>query len=376
MPNLTRIPPEIVEEILVLLPNKSIHRFRSVSRSWSSLLVSGRFHELRCKSAPPETKVTKVLHLASSDYYIRDVIRISDYRDDVKPGTKLYTPDLLPLSNPFVGSCNGLVCLLLDYCSREIVVWNPFTGVYRKLPNISGRGWAYTYGFGYVSTSDDYKVLLHSLVPAPGGEPMFDIISLKTGSWKQVENPDDTYQQHKEGSGLFLNGALHWESSTYFDKKIIAFDLTKEKFYGVPKPTPDYNYRYHRLGVAGEYLCMCFLVRRCQESNIVWVMKEYCNEASWVPFISYTSFESDNAFNYVNYASNFVPHSVLDGGYMVLQYSDGYADILTWNNNHEESDSAQEFFNNIKFYRHYERATPYKEALTSPYASTEMDQGF
>ncbi|KAJ4822409.1 hypothetical protein Tsubulata_023537 [Turnera subulata] len=34
-----RLPSAIAEEILLLLPNESIHRFRSVSNSWSSLLM-------------------------------------------------------------------------------------------------------------------------------------------------------------------------------------------------------------------------------------------------------------------------------------------------------------------------------------------------
>ncbi|KAJ4826165.1 hypothetical protein Tsubulata_023036 [Turnera subulata] len=57
-----RLPSEIVEEILALLPQQSIHRFRSVSKSWSSLLVSVEFHKLRSRSSPPEINVQKLLH--------------------------------------------------------------------------------------------------------------------------------------------------------------------------------------------------------------------------------------------------------------------------------------------------------------------------
>ncbi|KAJ4836601.1 hypothetical protein Tsubulata_030132, partial [Turnera subulata] len=103
--------------------------------------------------------------------------------------------------------------------------------------------------------------------------------------------------------GLFLNGALHWVrgQSASGIPKIIAFDFDKEKFYHVPSPPnqiyPDNNgyctdnngFCTDITGVVGDYLCMCFSKVHTEGAKyIVWVMKEYCNEASWIPFISYT----------------------------------------------------------------------------------------
>ncbi|KAJ4840264.1 hypothetical protein Tsubulata_030533 [Turnera subulata] len=375
------LPSGIVEEILALLPDKTIHRLRLVSKSWSSLLVSVNFHKFRLKSTPPEINVPKFLYrdpTEDSEGFV-----ISDYRDGVKTPTKVCSPphELFPARSypSLIGSCNGLVCLVLK---TEIVIWNPFTGTYRKLPDITWGGRTYTHGFGYDSASDDYKVFIATgpnRDPKPGDGARVDIFSLKTVSWKQVENPDDTYVQYIQPRphGLFLNEALHWkswDSGSLADKKIFAFDLSKEKFYDVQKATPaGHRYGYNTLGVVGEYLCMCFFALPNVETNTVWVMKEYCNEASWVHFISYSSVGDDNAFNYVNYACDFVQPSVKDGGYMMLQYCEGGVDILKWNKNHEESETSEEYFKNIKFYRHYGTATSYTEALTSPYASTEMD---
>ncbi|KAJ4835375.1 hypothetical protein Tsubulata_021312 [Turnera subulata] len=381
-----RLPSGIVEKILALLPDKTIHRFRLLSKSCSSLLVSVNFHKFRLKSTPPEINVPKLLCPPDQE---NDGFVISDYRDGAKTPTKVCyptPPHELSAARSYpsrIGSCNGLVCLVFKR-EREIVVWNPFTGTYRKLPDISCGDWFYTYGFGYDSASDDYKVFI-----ATGPSPFpnrrdgvrIDIFSLKTGSCHQVENPDFTTYLQCIGPGcmgLFLNGALHWESSRGYgfsgDKKILAFDLSEEKFYEVPKPTPVEDYRYQRLGVVGEYLCMCFSSPRIWDKNIVWVMKEYCNEASWVHFISYSSIEDDDdAVNSVDYASDLVQR---DGGYMILQFSEGYVDVLKWIKNREENDTSEEYFKNIKFYRHSGAATSYTEALTSPYASTGIDQEF
>ncbi|KAJ4826169.1 hypothetical protein Tsubulata_023043 [Turnera subulata] len=141
-----RLLPEIVEEILALLPQQSIHRFRSVSKSWSYLLVSVEFHKLRSRSSPPEINVQKLLH-----HY--------DYK---------YNPD----RSYFYGNES------LDFRKgqrhsrsiRDIAVWNPFTGVYRKLPQpeyTSGPDYygpfvALAYGFGHDSVGDDYKAVTWS----------------------------------------------------------------------------------------------------------------------------------------------------------------------------------------------------------------------
>ncbi|KAJ4826999.1 hypothetical protein Tsubulata_044358 [Turnera subulata] len=328
------------------------------------------------------------------------MVFFADYRDGVKTPTKVCYPilprELCPARSYsfLIGSCNGLVCFALRW--DQILVWNTFTSSYRKLPDIS-RGRTYIYGFGYDSASDDYKVLFIGTGPdhdpKPGDGARVHIFSLKTGSWKKVENPDDTYLQFiqrwrkglflnqllhwQSGCGLLSNGALHWQSGgdgSLAAEKIFAFDLSKEKFYDVPSPISGYRYQnHHSMGVVGEYFCMCFSDFH-EGTNSVWVMKEYCNEASWVHFISYSSFQSDNACNFVDYVCDLVPQSVKDARYMILQFFGGYVDILKWNNSLEESDRGEKYHKNIKFYRHIGVATSYTEALTSPYACTEIDR--
>ncbi|KAJ4851128.1 hypothetical protein Tsubulata_033607 [Turnera subulata] len=202
----------------------------------------------------------------------------------------------------FMGSCNGLVCIDVSiqdvgghYGKWETIVWNPVTGICRELPLRNNYTYAFGYGFGYDSASDDYKVFAVTDLSHRKGDCEVESISLKTGCWKKVENIDREYLQYiqwLEGKGLFLNGALHWrprESSQGGKGEIVAFDLGKEKFYYVPSPPNDQISRgygpNYSLGVVGEYLCF---LHRDGNTNIVWAMKEYCNEASWVPFISYT----------------------------------------------------------------------------------------
>ncbi|KAJ4850634.1 hypothetical protein Tsubulata_020105, partial [Turnera subulata] len=210
-PNRSYLPPDIVEEILDLLPFKSIQRFRSVSKSFFSLL--------------PMPKLLYHPKFSPSNYGIKPsdnrglftAVVLSDYSRDVKNHGYM-SPELSAGAERLhyfsVGSCKGLVCLAVGNNSKweMFVVWNPFTSICRKLPYRN----CHAYGFGYDSASDDYKVFAARgpLPDHPSGDgAIVEIFSLKTGSWKQMKNPGREYLQYIQwygDMGLFLNGALHW----------------------------------------------------------------------------------------------------------------------------------------------------------------------
>ncbi|KAJ4846463.1 hypothetical protein Tsubulata_006875 [Turnera subulata] len=480
-----RLPSEIVEEILTLLPSESIHRFRSVSKSWSSLLVSEEFQKMRFKSAPPELNFQKLLHRPRKKkhctlYYEYDYedddygmpLESFDYRGDEETPTEVTFPERRSVVI-FKGSCNGLVCLaqaspVNDY-GAEIFVWNPFTGVYRKLPDLSDdmmmRG---AYGFGYDSTADDYKVFMVAA--------MVQIFSLKRGSWERVENSDRCLQYITgPDSGLLLKGALHWRD--VHTEKITAFDLSEEKFYDVPAPPQqeslalkgigivgEYLFRVgdnhtggvwkirvacfypprsssngkikngiplrhlqdieegdrglflngalhwrkeyaakisaldlvkekfgdvpaplhpgekllqqKGIGIVGEYLCMSWFPLPRFDSSLVWVMKEYLNKESWVPFIDYRPSLLGQCV--VCYHCNFIADSVEDKedeGYLMFYLHDEVptTEILQCTKNLGKSDREEVV--TVNYYEH-SRSIPCTEALTSPYPSLVMNKDF
>ncbi|KAJ4844231.1 hypothetical protein Tsubulata_027624 [Turnera subulata] len=264
MANLT-LPSVIVEEILAMLPIKSIHRFRQLSKSWSSFLVSSEFQKLRTNnSTPPETNLEKILQCSAVNggYVIESLGCLGDGEDPVRlqfPTDKFVW---------FWGSCNGLVCVTVP------------------------------------------DVLI-------GGE-----------------------------------------------RKIIAFDLAKEKFYGVPLPAVEKELcdilRFKELGVAGDYLCLCF-VSKSDNITIVGLMKECCK--SWVHFIGYNSLGYARTYS----CQDFVPQAGKDGGYVILHFPGGQQ-VLKWDNLDEETDESGGFSLNIKS-SEFRMTIAYTEALTSPYAS-------
>ncbi|KAJ4831262.1 hypothetical protein Tsubulata_049013 [Turnera subulata] len=235
------------------------------------------------------------------------------------------------------------------------------------------------YGFGYDSAADDYKVFIVAVRPDARKRkdrvPKVQIFSLKTGSWKRVEN-SDIYLQHiiEADRGLFLNGALHWGEKDA--DKITAFDLSEEKFCDVPAPPEQRGLAHKGIGIVGEYLCVSWSRKPSFDGSVVWVMKEYLNETSWVTFIDYCPSWGGQCS--VRYHCNFIAVSVLDkedSGCLMFDLHDIVytTEILKWNKNLEKSE--RDGVDEIQYYEH-RASIPYREALTSPYPSLVMNQGF
>lgn len=198
-----------------------------------------------------------------------------------------------------VGSCNGLVCLALSDC-RDLNLWNPSTGDCSKLPEPpTPTGDSYTPGFGYDSSSDDYKVVLvtyysESEKDSQGEELWWStyqivaIYSLKRNSWRIFKEFNlaihDFHRWDHEyfPESICLNGAIHWRSRTNScGNTITAFDVSKEIFYLVPNPPYFMGFSDNALGVLGGCLCLVHGSEHEGSPSELWVMKEYGVEASW-----------------------------------------------------------------------------------------------
>ncbi|XP_026409943.1 F-box/kelch-repeat protein At3g06240-like [Papaver somniferum] len=126
-----------------------------------------------------------------------------------------------------VGSCNGLICILINY--SFLYIWNPATNEYKILPETPDMNYYWketlgTYGFGYDCNTDDYKVVKF---------------------W------------------VLFNGALHWLVARHDDEDsnlLISFEINSKKFNELQLPkerSEDYRYFFSALGVLEGCLCNC-----------------------------------------------------------------------------------------------------------------------
>ncbi|PHT25926.1 hypothetical protein CQW23_34456 [Capsicum baccatum] len=207
---------EILVDILTRLPVKSLLRFKCVSESWKALISDPYFKRKHLNHAKNKLNFQKFLFDTLSpgkgyDFYCASLSPnglVNDFR-------RLDWPSV---STPFCGfkvycCCDALFLIGIhtENSSNEpsmLSLWNPSISESMVLPRLGSPLQVSTYGLGYDSISDDYKVLR---IDQEGMAPD-EILALKSASreriYKQIEAANLKYQEIKKnikGQGLVLN---------------------------------------------------------------------------------------------------------------------------------------------------------------------------
>ncbi|KAJ0941567.1 putative F-box domain, galactose oxidase/kelch, beta-propeller, F-box associated interaction [Helianthus annuus] len=250
---------DLVEQILIRLDVKDLIRFKTVCKSWHSLITSLGF-------------LSRHLNRSYNEY--NNIFG--------------YTSQRIVLSatcdHRLVGSSNGLVCIIIiSEFSCNVLVCNPSTREVRQLRPYSRliSSPLSCWGFGYDSSRDDYTVF----VGARKGENQtcFQVLSLKSNVWRVIGEVKYTFMTT---AGILCNGALHWIVEDQNNKKlIISYDLSKEEFKEIPQPEdPRYECAFRSyLGIVKECLCIYRRRRYSQVVHDICLMKKYNVKESWEP---------------------------------------------------------------------------------------------
>ncbi|PWA93769.1 F-box associated interaction domain-containing protein [Artemisia annua] len=275
-------PPDIIREILLKLPVESLLRCKSVCKEWYSLISDQHF--IKSHYSLSSTNINYAHHrlicntrsnLISCPLY--DVL----FNEYVNNAIQLENPlqRTWPRRVRIVGSCNGLVCILVED-NNTLFIYNPSTRITNFLLGSKKGAVSFSvHGFGYDEMTHDYKVVkLYQTWPCWGTM----IYSLKARSWKEIglfPCPDHL------SDGKFLNGALHWATGDGQSGNIVSLDLGKETYGEVLQPEYDEGSGYFELEVSGEWLCvLCdYYENRAVD---VWVMKVYGVKDSWTKLAS------------------------------------------------------------------------------------------
>ncbi|GKV45188.1 hypothetical protein SLEP1_g52299 [Rubroshorea leprosula] len=194
--------PELVTDILLRLPVRSLLRFRCLSTSLCTEIDSPYFiknHLNRSIQMGTRQKLTVFNEdfMDTTDFYTADI------DDDLKAASLLNNPLKSPHHCTLIcGSCNGLILLgmilkpflgvfLGANPTMDLAIWNPFTRRYKKLPlcPVQTLPWYkqfLSFGLGYDSALDDYKVIMISHVEESNHDSFqVWVFSLKSNSWRR-----------------------------------------------------------------------------------------------------------------------------------------------------------------------------------------------
>ncbi|XP_026419218.1 F-box/kelch-repeat protein At3g06240-like [Papaver somniferum] len=127
-----------------------------------------------------------------------------------------------------------------DTCPERSYICNPITKEYVMLPeiktNCDRQYHDWTSGFGYVSSSNEYKVVGMYL---NNWDQYAEIHIYTLGSgdgWRNLGKLNHEFDTYLWCHGIFANGALYWMDNA--KEMIVTFNLAKEKFHESLSPPP------------------------------------------------------------------------------------------------------------------------------------------
>ncbi|KAL3503491.1 hypothetical protein ACH5RR_037940 [Cinchona calisaya] len=333
--NIGVLSEDLLREILVRLPVKSLLKFCCVSKAWCDLINSPYFADMRLGHSKNHrvflimqclNDEKKALLSFHSDYLSPS--RGIAGAGEVAPNLKLPSSTHSFSSLRLFGSCNGIVCL------AELVIWSNYdldkfwsnsdsdkiylcnlaTRQFLTLPpspfgcpdefmevQISTTG----LGLGFDPSTKDYKLVkfieyffAESSAPPVGG---VQIYQLRTNSWRKLEGdvsgPSAIVPCQCFPVSILINGFLimHWCATYMCDNLwhgILSFNMSTEAFQKIELPPCDKPGRIaFNLAVLNDSLAFILFGSRFSEpppilttehSIDIWVMMEYGIKESWV----------------------------------------------------------------------------------------------
>ncbi|CAI8610519.1 unnamed protein product [Vicia faba] len=233
------LPHELIIQILLRLPVKSLIHFKCVCKLWFSLISHDTHFASLHFQLNSTTHTSRILFLSNSTHEALSIDFEASLHDDTASVSLNLPEDFRGFE--IRGSCRGFIL----FCSSlNIYLWNPSTGIHKQIPLspfASNLDAEYFYGFGYDDSTDDYFVVSMSRHDSEEPPLHLEYFSLKSNTWKEVEGPHFPYnfQEDDPKCGLLYKGAIHWLGFRYDLQTdvILAFDLIERKLSYMLLPT-------------------------------------------------------------------------------------------------------------------------------------------
>ncbi|RZC91938.1 hypothetical protein C5167_021650 [Papaver somniferum] len=320
------LPWDILSDILIRLPLKSLARFRCVNQSWSNQLKCPKFLKARNDYAVEMGKFNLMFHNHNDVYTF-------SYDSSLSTCEELSHVEYFDKSNKkqieVLGCCNGLVLLRHIYMLNDtslsfvLILWNPTTNECKRLPNppvgkqVKDRNYV-EYGFGYDEQIEDFKVVhLTEAFHGRWSHCEVYVYTLKGNSWTGVDEVDidGLYYPRIIDMGRWpVNGAFHWiaqmERSDFLHSFfLLRFEFETDDLDAVPLPDFDENAIVCLCVLGGSLCCFCYNT----EVMGVWELKDNREDkASWTKLFT---IELREHFGEV---SSYMPLQFLKNGKIVL----------------------------------------------------------
>ncbi|XVF49412.1 hypothetical protein PTKIN_Ptkin04bG0009800 [Pterospermum kingtungense] len=256
---------DILTQILLCLPLKSLLKFKTVSKHWLSLITDPEFVPKQNSKSISGLFVRRLSGVPKPDY---DFINLCP--DPCRPPFRFLTFFDDPSRIRILQSCNGLMLCSSFRVNRpetNYYIYNPTRKQYTVLPGLVGprpssRSSRNIFGVSLAfdpSRSPHYKVIcIRNRDADLPDHYQIEIYSSKTGPWRPSGCVFAAPSNVQFKNGVYWNGAIHWLSD--WGDSSLCFDVEQEQIRDMPMPimtTPFVNgdtlsYRY--FGESGGHL--------------------------------------------------------------------------------------------------------------------------
>ncbi|XP_071715244.1 F-box/kelch-repeat protein At3g06240-like [Rutidosis leptorrhynchoides] len=297
---------DLIVEIIIRLPPKSLLQFRCLSKTWCSRITSSDFirnHALRSLKTPNKVIVRQRILCQRQN----GVILISTM---LYPEEKMYSGLKIkfPCSDfTIIGSCNGIICLKNE--DGATILWNLSIGRKLTIPqtilwNLSIIYGNIAIGFGFDSIMNDYKIIGIPFLKQDGATTQKSFVySMKTNSWSLIISPALLFSYVKVMTFPYIiNGELHWLLKCESNKNdgkyhycIMTFNLSTHVFGVIKLPEPS-GVAVQLTNVKGSLAVISH--QNNDKTWIIWVRRKFNNVESWSK-----AFDSTNTGNHCDFVS-------------------------------------------------------------------------
>ncbi|KAL6844693.1 hypothetical protein ACP4OV_025352 [Aristida adscensionis] len=238
----TRIPPDVIEEILIRLPIKSLLRQRIVCKQWCDMISSHRFIMEHVYRSPKHLLLYLPKVDISGGLPCKTIPSCATIIDEKWSSLTWATSHMDPDGHLFA-SCNGLLCFHKRYTLK---ITNPATGQCLHILKPDGillNDFHYLYSFGFVPATREYKLVHFLREPQcyKSGQPFhFDTIQVYTlgqDKWRDIRASIPCCMVNL--GVVAVNGAMYWlteAEGTSCGMAVVSFDLREETFATIQLP--------------------------------------------------------------------------------------------------------------------------------------------
>ncbi|KAL4376675.1 hypothetical protein GQ457_02G032150 [Hibiscus cannabinus] len=294
------VSTEVILKILERLPVKSLVRFRSICKSWNSVICDPCFISTHLQSSLSNNAPFLLLGGVKKG---RDKYSLNYDKDGFDRFKQLQLPVFSWASDsPVIGSCNGLSCVQMftyefEYYDLNFLLWNPSIQKYVSLPQLSfSEAEDLNVGFGFDSRTNDYKLLVVGVDKDYRSIQPY-LFSLNENCWKRVNANSPSYAFGPKDM-TFVNGALHSlgnqeRNDDEYSHAILGFDLSAESFFEINLPESLVGLCPVDLSIMnyGESSIAVSIDPLRGQLHELWVMKEYGVVESWTKVLTLDGFQ-------------------------------------------------------------------------------------